>query len=100
MKKALIIINVSKDESMTLAQEIAAYLGIRVEVAHKACRCIVVLEAEGDRAAAIKTDLIACAQDGDLYQIISGGAVEHLVDAGTTLAIHMDLTRIVETHLP
>ena len=26
MKKALIIINVSKDESMTLAQEIAAYL--------------------------------------------------------------------------
>ena len=26
MKKALIIINVSKDESMTLAQEIADYL--------------------------------------------------------------------------
>ena len=26
MKKALIIINVSKDESMTLAQEIAAFL--------------------------------------------------------------------------
>ena len=82
-----------------LGQEVATHLGIGVEHAREVRIRAIVTQGEGHRTVAVETDLVARAQDGHLFQVISCRAVELLADAVAARAVNMDLARIGEAHL-
>ena len=83
---------------VVLNQEIATHLRIGIEHTREVGSGGAVRHRIGNRATAVKTNLVAFTQHGDSLQVVGGTAVQHLTDAVTAVAVDLHLGRVVETH--
>ena len=82
-----------------LGQEIAAHLGIGIELALEIRPGVqVIREDEIDGAISIETELVVVTHHGNGCQVIDDRAIEHLVDAAAAETVQTYRRGVVEAH--